>query len=113
MMMTRILPLLYLFDGSHCTARILKGKEGVPAAFVRSIPRAQRRHPAQHRTTFSSSLHLAAVDIDENTMSITNEYKMLINGQMVGSVQSYGVINPAKGVEFARAPHASEEQATE
>ena len=111
--MTRILPLLYLVDGSYCTARTLTGKEGVPTAFVRSIPRAQRRHPAQHRTTFSSSLHLAAVDIDENTMSITNEYKMLINGQMVGSVQSYGVINPAKGVEFARAPHASEEQATE
>ena len=106
--MTKILPLLYLFDGSYCTARILTGKEGVHTAFVRSIPRSQAHRTTGHRT-FSSSLHLA---VDENTMS-TNEYKMLINGQMVGSAQSYGVINPAKGVEFARAPHASEEQATE
>ena len=44
---------------------------------------------------------------------MSNEYHMLINGCLVGSDtnESYGVINPSTGQQFARAPHASESQA--
>ena len=43
--------------------------------------------------------------------SIENRiYRMLINGSLVSSTESFGVINPATGKKLASAPHASCEQ---
>ena len=109
----RFTPLLYLLDGSYCIGKATRkgikvSSISTSSAFVH--PSINFSTSQAHLATTTSSIHATA--IDANTMP-SNAYKMLINGLMVDSTESYGVINPATGKEFARAPHASKDQATE
>ncbi len=43
-------------------------------------------------------------------LNIDTDFRMLIDGELVGAVESFAVVNPATEEEFARAPNCSPEQ---
>ncbi|GGG60516.1 aldehyde dehydrogenase [Kocuria dechangensis] len=48
-----------------------------------------------------------------SSTTLTGTYPMTINGQAISSTDSFGVINPATGAEFARAPQCTPQQLEE
>jgi len=83
-----------------CGGASASGDNCIPEQFRRHLP-----HVADDRR-YTNTGHRGSVIV----LNINTNFRMLIDGRLVGGIETFGVVNPATEDEFAQAPNCSLEQ---